>query len=301
MAAVYKRSFKIYSAWNYEQEIEDLNRASAEGWQLVRGGCFSSRFVKNPDIEYRYQIDYQKIDDMGRYIEIFREQGWEYINSTFNGWHYFRKLYDPSLPEEAYEIFTDRESIMEMNGRWARFAGIICIFLAVMAVISGIRLFLAPKLPALVQFLMFAIEGAVLFRGWLIMRNPDADRSRRGDSAFITAFFAIILIGAAVMLILTETRPYFETSQRASSIDAPIVDNRWGDFTVRYPDNYYLDLEFEADTPLTFSIVNAAGEAVYTVTETRFDEEDIRVRLTPGKYQLSMSVESGFEIEVEMD
>ena len=68
------------------QEVEDLNKMSDEGWQLVRGGCFQSKFVKNPDIRYRYQLDYQKIDDMARYIEIFREQGWEYVNSTFNGW-----------------------------------------------------------------------------------------------------------------------------------------------------------------------------------------------------------------------
>ena len=109
MAAEYKRSFRMYSAWNYMQEVEDLNKMSDEGWQLVRGGCFHSKFVKNPDIRYRYQLDYQKIDDMARYIEIFREQGWEYVNSTFNGWHYLKKLYDPALPDEAYEIFTDRE------------------------------------------------------------------------------------------------------------------------------------------------------------------------------------------------
>ena len=70
---------------------------------------------------------------------------------------------------------------------------------------------------------------------------------------------------------------------------------------MRYPDNYYLDLAIEADMPLTFAIVNETGEPVYSVTETKFDEKGIRVRLAPGKYQLSMSVESEFEIEVEMD
>ncbi len=98
MAAHYKTSYKIYPAWNYQKEIEDLNRASEQGWQLVNGGCLHSRFVKNSDIHYRYQLDYRKVGDMGRYIETFREQGWEYVSSTFNGWHCFRKLYDPSLP-----------------------------------------------------------------------------------------------------------------------------------------------------------------------------------------------------------
>ena len=300
MAAQYKRSFKAYFAWNYEKEIEDLNRASENGWQLVHGGCFSSRFVKNPDIRYRYQIDFRRLEDMGRYIETFREQGWEYINSTFNGWHYFRKLYDPSLPEEEYEIFTDRESVMEMNGRWARIALTIGIILIVMALICAVRMFLRPKLPTLAQLLTLLFEGGVLIRGAIIMRDPDNKKSRMKSSMF-GAFLSVIVIGCAAMLILSEMRPHFQTSQRASSVDAPIVDNRWNDFTVRYPDNYYLDLAIEADMPLTFAIVNETGEPVYSVTETKFDEKGIRVRLAPGKYQLSMSVESGFEIEVEMD
>ena len=101
MGKQYKRSFKVYSAWNYQREIEDLNRASEQGWQLVKGGCFHSVFEKNPNVQYRYQLDYRRIDNMGRYIETFREQGWEYVNSVFNGWHYFRKLYDPTQPEQA--------------------------------------------------------------------------------------------------------------------------------------------------------------------------------------------------------
>ena len=44
------------------------------------------------------------------------EQGWEYIRTTFNGWSYFRKPWDPSLPEEQYEIFTDQASLREMTG-----------------------------------------------------------------------------------------------------------------------------------------------------------------------------------------
>jgi hypothetical protein len=66
---------------------------------------------------------------------------------------------------------------MEMNGRWARFAGIICIFLAVMAVISGIRLFLLPKLP----------ETAVEQFDYLYSDDPD------DNSAYTLAEFAGIL------------------------------------------------------------------------------------------------------------
>ena len=296
MAASYKNSYKVYSAWNYQKEVEDLNKASAQGWQLVKGGCFHSRFVKNPDVQFRYQLDFGKIEDMGRYIETFREQGWEYINSTFNGWHYFRKVYDPSLPEEEYEIFSDRESLQEMNGRWAKTALIIGGIIALFMVISAIRLFRQPNLPRLVQFLTFLVEAVVLIRGGILMSNPDESRSRRGDSILLATFFICIILGAVLIIKLDDMRPNMRTEQQASSLDQPIVDNRWNDFEIRYKDNYYLNLEIEAEHPLTFAIVDENGNAVYEVTETSFKEENIRLKLPKGKYQLSMSCDSGFRL-----
>lgn len=300
MSKEYKRSFRVYSAWNYQKEIEDLNEASARGWQLVRGGCFHSKFVKNEDLRFRYQLDYRKIEDMGRYIEMFREQGWEYINSTFNGWHYFRKLYDPALPEETYEIFTDRESLAEMNGRWARFALIIGIFAGLFALLCAARLFMAPTLPRLLQFLILLTEAVVLIRGVLIMRNPELSRNRRGDGALLAVFFAVLIIGAVSNIWLSGLRPHYMTSQQTDEIDEPIVDNRWLEFDVRYPDYYYLDLRIEADKPLTFEVIDEKQETVYSVTETAFQEKNIRLRLPKGKYWFSMSCESGFELDCEL-
>ena len=54
----YKRKFGIYAAWNYELEVEDLNNMSEQGWQLVKGGCFSNKFKKNTEVQYRYQLDF---------------------------------------------------------------------------------------------------------------------------------------------------------------------------------------------------------------------------------------------------
>ena len=68
-------SYKMDSAWNYRKEIEELNHASEQGWQLVKDGRFHSKFVKNPDVCYRCQLDFGKIEDMTRYFETFREQG----------------------------------------------------------------------------------------------------------------------------------------------------------------------------------------------------------------------------------
>ena len=243
----YKKSHKVYSAWNYMQEIEDLNKASEQGWQLVKGGCFSSRFEENPDIRYRYQLDFRKVDNIGRYIETFREQGWEYINSTFNGWHYFRKLYDPSLPEEEYEIFTDTQSLSEMQRRWAKIAFGIGIALFLFAVLFAIKLFRQFNIPNLISALLFLFESSVLTRGAAIMRDPSVNKNRKGGKAFIAVFLAAIIVGAAAMITFTYLRPGFNTSQRASSIDSPIKAERWTEFEIKYADYYYLDLEMKSE------------------------------------------------------
>ncbi len=296
MAKNTKRSFRVYAAWNYEQEIEDLNRASEQGWQLVKGGLFHSKFVKKPELRYRYQLDYRQVEDMGRYLETYREQGWEYVNSTFNGWHFFRKLYDPALPEEAYEIFTDRESLQEMNSRWSRLALTIGILLFGLAVPYGMRAFGQPSLVSWIQFLPFLIEGAVLLRGWSVMRKPSAPRSRRGGSAWFSVFLVVILLGLVGSLTLVALRPSFTSDQRTDSVSEPIVDHRWMDFEVRYPDNYYLDLEMEAEQPMTFAIIDANGETVYSVTDTSFHGDNIRLPLARGQYWLSLSCDSGYQL-----
>lgn len=301
MGKQYKRSFKVYSAWNYQREIEDLNRASEQGWQLVKGGCFHSVFEKNPNVQYRYQLDYRRIDNMGRYIETFREQGWEYVNSVFNGWHYFRKLYDPTQPEQAYEIFTDRESMAEMNNRWANLALGIGIVLGLFALVSLVQLIRMPNLPRLVRFLTFALESGVLLRGVGIMKNPSASRSRKGDSALVAVFFAVILLGAAGNVLLTLARPHFNTARSAAEITEPVADNRWAYFEVPYPDNYYLDLDMKAEQPMTFSVLDADGQAVYTQTGTEFTGSNVRLRLPKGSYCFSLTCDSGFSLSCDLD
>ena len=301
MAREYKTSFKAYAAWNYEKEVEDLNEASEKGWQLIKGGCFSTRFVKEPGVRYRYQLDYRRIEDMGRYIETFQEQGWEYVNSTFNGWHYFRKLYDPALPEEAYEIFTDRESMKEMNGCWARLALGIGIILALFAVFYAVRMISRPNLPTLLYVLVFAIECVVLLRGCAIMRSESASRSRRGSSTFLAIFFAVIILGAAAGVTLFSMRPHFTTSPQAASIDQPFEDERQMSFEIRYPDSYYFDLEMESAEPMTFRIVNEDGAPVYEVSQAKFSEESIRLRLPAGQYQICLSCSTGFRMNCEFE
>lgn len=296
MSANYKTSYKVYSAWNYQKELEDLNRASEQGWQLVKGGCLHSKFVHNPQVQYRYQLDYQNVEDMARYIETFREQGWEYVNSTFNGWHYFRKLWDPSLPEQEYEIFTDKESLHEMNNRWARVALILGVLTGVSALICLIRMILAPHIPVLALILTFAIESAIMLRGWSIMHSPNASRNRRGDRVYLAAVFLALIVGCTASIVLMNLRPDLSWQQTTPVLAEPKTDQRLVDFTVTYPDHYYLDLDLKSEGDVTFEIVNVDGKAVYSETGSDIHKDDARIRLARGQYSFALTAEHPFDL-----
>ena len=198
----YKRVFNVYSAWDYAREIEDLNKMSEKGWQLVKGGLLSNLYQKNDDLRYRFQIDYNpKIKDMGRYIETFREQGWEYVNSTINGWNYFRKLYDEAASED-YEIYNDSQSLKEMQAKWQRNGLVmmgILIAAAVLQIVCIIREFAWAN--AVLAALLVA-EAIVTGRGVYVLRNPQRADGRKRSWNGMPAFFSIFFIGIIAVVIL---------------------------------------------------------------------------------------------------
>lgn len=134
-----KISFAVYAAWNYEKEEQVINNKSAQGWQLRKGGCFHSVFEKDETAKYIYRIDcnpgvLKSKEEKERYVDFFACQGWEYINSTFNGWNYFKKPYREDADEKEYEIYSDSTSYLEMLGRWIKIARAVQVLLAVMGI-----------------------------------------------------------------------------------------------------------------------------------------------------------------------
>ena len=301
----YKRKFGFYAAWNYELEIDDLNEMSAKGWQLINGGVFSNKFKKNKEIQYRYQLDFQpNIEDKGRYVETFREQGWEYISSTFNGWHYFRKLYDAAKPEEEYEIFTDASSVKEMNNRWV-IVGMVCLaILLVFLAVQVVWMVCFPKLPTLFRIIYLGVIFAVFLRGILVMRKSEASRKSRFDRWLMPLFLVWFFVGSCIGTSLVEARPYCNWMNRSdyySPISAELDEAmNWLPIEVKYPDNYYLDLKIDAGTPLCVSFVDEEMNVLYSIKAAELEEENIRLWLDKGKYSIYFSDFEGGSICVEM-
>lgn len=142
-----KKSYRAYTAWNYEKEEDFINENGKNGWQLVKGGCFHSVYEKDNSKQYVYKIDFnpetmKESIEKKRYIEMFEDLGWKYINSTYNGWNYFRKEYNENSDASEYEIYTDHTSYKEMLSRWCKwgkFALVLELVLALVYTFMAIR------------------------------------------------------------------------------------------------------------------------------------------------------------------
>ena len=307
----YKRVWNAYAAWDYTREIEDLNKMSDNGWQLIKGGLFSNRYKKNDSMRYRYQLDFNpKIEDMGRYIETFREQGWEYINSTFNGWHYFRKHFDQA--GDDYEIYSDSESLKEMQSKWQKMGMALTIIVALFSVLELISTIRHFRIHSALLTLTLIIEAFVIGRGVFVLRNPQrADGHKRSWNG-MPAFIIILLIGVAgstVFMGLRGSNSFNTKSQDYAPISSSLTDAvDWGEVKIVCPDFYSFEASGYTSSPITVCVVNSKSGEV--VSQIRVDaskakdgknfKEERNILLKHGVYKLYGLDFAGGEINLHI-
>lgn len=306
MSKSYKINRKAFTAWNYQNEIDEMNKMSEQGWQLVQGRLFSQKYVKDDSVVYKHQLDYQpKIENMGRYIETFREQGWEYVNSTFNGWHYFRKVYDPSLPAEEYEIYSDKTSLDEMNNRFIRLGTFFIILLALDVILLGYKLYLNFALSrAFVTFAMF-IEFVWILTGVIKMKN-----NKKTKKPFNARYFLAFLFGSFLVYFLVHSaRIHFNTRTQAEYYSQVTKTNpvNFYESKVVYPDFYTLDIAGKIETPLTLVIENTeSGDIMLETTLVPDSQKNVKYSsgakfYKKGSYAIKYTNFAGGMMDLDFD
>lgn len=306
MAGLYKTGHKAFTAWDYKKEVEELNRMSEQGWQLIKGKLFSQKYKKNENVVYKYQLDYQpKVEDLGRYIETFREQGWEYVNSTLNGWHYFRKLYDASLPAEEYEIYSDETSLKEMNNRWIRLGTAFSVILGLDALLMGSLLFNHFSIPRVILVVAIFIEFIWLLTGTLRMKKEKSSKKTFNAKYFLAFLFGSFL----VYFLMSSARVDFEASTKAEYYDTVTKQQpvNWDEEEVSYPDFYSLEIDGKIAAPLTFELKNTkTGDVVFEDTLAPDADKSVSYRkhnffLKTGTYSISFTNYEGGMMDLKFD
>ncbi len=288
-----KRSYKLYAAWEYEKEEEDLNASSEEGWQLVKGGSFSSTFRKDGSIHYVYQLDYTPhIKDPIRYKEMFAEQGWEYINSTFNGWHYFRKTYEEGINREDYKIYTDKESLYKMQNRWVNLAKVLFF---VYLIFTGVYVagFIHSKEPMLlIQTIIFTLLTATFGLGIrsIRLRQKGLKNNINMPIQIILPLAVALLIGYVGLWVYQYTAHHntiYHTHFTYTYMPNDNLPSTSDSIVIEKADDYKLDLDINAGHGQIQVIIQDSNEK--KVFETSADVCRInnhKITLDEGRYNV---------------
>lgn len=260
----------MYLAFDYDKEETDINAMSMTGWQLIKGGLLHHTYEQS-NLEYRYKLDYNnKINksnsERNRYFSFFEEQGWEHVNSTMNGWHYFRKIYNPSLSEEEYLIYTDDSSLQEALGRWNRTARIIQLFFSFLLFIYA-YLSLQSRNVYTVLTMITVLLGIILLEYCILqMKQKRTVLSNTPPLGGYGGYFIIatFLLSIILIIYLGLTFNYVDKIHISMKFDNYTQDYH-GSLKVKKDGQYILNVKIKGDDcPVSIRIYDEVSEVYYT-------------------------------------
>lgn len=170
-----------FAPWYHEREIALFEDESCAGWHLTSRTRSKMEFAYDPNIRYRYAIDYRAGHREDRYLEFFADDGWELVGTVSDPyerrgivtyamppfrphpaegcWYIFRKRYDPTLPEEEYRVSDERE-LLEKRDSLARTYTRHGIGFALTLPVPILLALLWPVLRPLLLFLPYCVTAA---------------------------------------------------------------------------------------------------------------------------------------------
>ncbi len=256
----------LFAVYDYDREEDYINAMSLKGWQLKKGGLFHQTYERS-DQSYRYKLDfnnkvYFNAAETNRYMALFEEQGWEHINSTINGWHYFRKKYDPAAGEEAYELYTDDTSLREMHYRWIKISRIMQIFLLILMFCYLFSFITTDnKLMLFDFFLYIAVIALIELCIWHMKRKNKYRRSKtRLGQSIGYLLMVILLLTPFLAFFFAFYQPYiFKVTVTASEENTVYTktlsiskDGFYGIYVKQEGDNGEVILTLEKDHRIVF-------------------------------------------------
>lgn len=124
------RKFKLFMAWEFEEEEKWLAEMEAQGLHFKKYRLFWYEFEKGEPNRYQYRLEMlpnlPAHPESRRYIEFMEEMGVEMVDSYLR-WVYFRKKWD----DEPFEIYSDADNrIRHLRGIVALLVPVLLILLA---------------------------------------------------------------------------------------------------------------------------------------------------------------------------
>lgn len=286
----------IYFAWDYDREEAKVNSMAKDGWQLKKGGLFHHTYERS-NKSYRYKIDYNssaKFNDESyrRYITLFEEQGWELINSTFNGWYYFRKPYIEGSNENEYELYTDDFSLRDMLSRWTFIARIIQVYFTVFFVLNLIHFILEKR-----YFNGFAILSSLF--GILVFQSgiksmkrksvQEGNRSAKRINVSLLLFIGMLL--SFILMVATPNKYHYDYWLKYTQLANNDTEKRIETFTIEKDNSYMLDIKNSGDRGIIRVRILKDDSVIYNIGGLNYSLTT-RLELKKGEYQIEIEYDS---------
>jgi|LSQX01.3.fsa_nt_gb hypothetical protein len=286
----------IYFAWDYDREEAKVNSMAKDGWQLKKGGLFHHTYERS-NKSYRYKIDYNSsakfnYESYRRYITLFEEQGWELINSTFNGWYYFRKPYIEGSNENEYELYTDDFSLRDMLSRWTFIAKIIQVYFTVFFVLNLIHFILEKR-----YFNGFAILGSLF--GILVFQSGITSMKRKSvreenHSAKRINVSLLLFIGmllSIILMVATPNKYHYDYWLKYTQLANNDTEKRIETFTIEKDNSYMLDIKNSGDRGIIRVRILKDDSVIYNIGGLNYSLTT-RLELKKGEYQIEIEYDS---------
>ncbi len=283
----------MFLAYDYDREENYINAMSKKGWQLVKGGLFHHTYVKS-DEEYCYKLDFNNkvhfsMDEHCRYLSFYHEQGWEHINSTINGWHYFRKKYDPKLGEEDYNIYTDDTSLQEMLGRWNKIARLMQVITIFYFLYYLFYFFQSHSFLALAASALMLFPFALFQIGISNMRAKRIGFKSRSTTGTFGGYLLIsaLLLSFCLSFFLVNHEYYYDKIDYTAKINQHTPD--YSDtLTLKKDGTYYLDVKCKSERGIVAVHIINNGTLIFKAGGGDFHISNKRLNLKAGDYTVEV-------------
>lgn len=269
----------FHSFSSSDEELAYLHSMSKDGWQLADVRFWTLRFVRDTDAVYRYAVNVQHELTLGEFREYraeFEEHGWTYVTRC-GDLYFFRKPYDPLLPEAAYLLKPcDRET---QDDRKELISNIAYIALMLAWILYY------PCVPVLLISVGLLLPGVIRF--FRQMRLEEDRKPDKGSLLRRRVFLAALLL---VSFLLFFAYPLIEKGTREVEHPAPAAGVQRITFSVKLPDIYGIYAEtYGSEKPVVlFSITDRDGRPVTSGSLSTAESGQANRFLLPGRYTMTL-------------
>ena len=103
-----RRVFRLFWAWQDDQEGRWLAQMARQGWHLAKSGIlYTFRHGEPGEVLYRLDFRARYELDRAEYLGLFRDARWEHV-CDFGPWHYFRA----EAAAGVGDIYSDTHSLI---------------------------------------------------------------------------------------------------------------------------------------------------------------------------------------------